>query len=471
MAKGTEMSKKKSIIKSLLDTDLYKLSMAFAVWMLFPDVRVKYKFKCRNKGIDFSPFLGRINNAIDALCKLQFKPKELDYLLDIESSNGVQIFSQRFIDYLRHFKLNRKNIKVHLDKMGELQIEIEGSWLNTILFETPVLAIVNEIYFSQYGEMSELECQRKVGDHYEDIWDAGIEGNKRLEEKMELLETVPDFYFSDFGTRRRYSFDWQEYVLKRLFKTGCLNGTSNVYFAMQMGIQPIGTMAHEWLQVGQALGPLRQSVTYMLVAWLKAHGGNLAIALTDVISSRTFFDDLSLVHTKVFDGVRHDSGDPVDYGYMAIDHYKKFNIDPMSKAVVFSDGLTIASAIGLHKEFLGKIKTGFGIGTSITNDVGHPALNIVLKVIEVNGQPVAKISDSPGKGMCEDPEYVRTLKRIYGLPVVLSVKETAILLGSEPPVECSLVEATERFRRRHDKKEEELIDGHKSPRTGRSFIS
>lgn len=411
--------KTKQIIKSLLDTDFYKLSMLFAVWMLFPTVWVKYKFKCRNRGIDFTPFIDRINKAIDDLCNLRFQSNELEYLLTITSSNGMKIFNQRFIDFLRHYKLDRKNIKAYIDRNGDLQIEIEGLWLDTILFETPVLAIVNEIYFSQYGEISLLEKNRRMAtNRYEDIWEAGIEGNKRLEEKIDLLETAPDdFMFSDFGTRRRFSFKWQEYVLKRFFRTGCLAGTSNVYFAMQMGIQPIGTIAHEMFQVGQALAPIRQSVTFMLDAWLKAHGGNLAIALTDVISSRIFFDDLSLIHTKVFDGFRHDSGPAVGYGYMVIEHCKKFNIDPITKTVVFSDGLTIASAIDLHKEFAGKIKTGFGIGTSIMNDVGHPALNIVLKVVEANHQPVAKISDSPGKGMCEDEEYVRTLKRIYGLEI------------------------------------------------------
>ena len=365
---------------------------------------------------------------------MSFQPDELAYLNSIKSPNGVNIFSPVFIQFLHHFQLSRNDIKAYIDKNGEFQIEIEGLWLNTILFETPVLAIVNEIYFSQFEN---------------------LDGKKNKMDNICTLATESKFKFSEFGTRRRFSFDWQEECLKTYKTVNALAGTSNVYFAMKMGLTPIGTMAHEWLQAGQALGPIRQSVNFMLNAWIKAHGGNLAIALTDVISSKIFFEDLSLVNTKILDGYRHDSGSPVDYGYMVIDHLKKFNIDPMTKGIVFSDGLTIKSAIGLFREFNGKIKVlPPGIGTSITNDVGHTALNIVLKMTECNGQPVAKISDSPGKGMCEDPEYVQTLKKIFGIfKKPLSVEKSAKLLGSEPPVKCNLVEAVDMFKRRHEKEE------------------
>lgn len=398
------MSKTKQtppVIESLLDTDLYKFFMMQAVWKKFPDTHVKFKFKCRNKGIDFREFYSRINKEIDHLCTLKFQPDEMEYLLNLKSVHGTNLFGRGFVEFLSLFKMNRGHIRTSIDEDGELNIEIEGPWLMTILFEVPVLAIVNEVYFSQYGTVGE-------------------KGHENLEEMIALLLSEPLFSFSEFGTRRRYSRVWQEWVLRRIMDKapGSLVGTSNVYFAWNLGLTPIGTMAHEWLQAGQALARLRDSVTYMLDAWMDVYRGDLGIALTDVISSKVFFEDFDLLYSKLFDGVRHDSGDPVDYGYMAIEHYEGLSIDPRSKTVVFSDGLTIASAIDLFREFLGKIKTGYGIGTSVTNNVGVDALNIVIKMTFCNGQPVAKISDSPGKGMCEDDIYVNTLRRTYGLPPI-----------------------------------------------------
>jgi len=400
------------IIESLLDTDTYKFFMMKVVWKKFPTAHVKFKFKCRNDGIDFRPFIDRINEEIDNLCKLRFKKDELDYLKSMKSRYGTYLFNDGFIDFLRTFNLERKHINVSVDETGEMHIYIEGPWLQAILFEVPVLAIVNEVYFSQHGEVEEIF---RPGSSLKTV---GPKGHYYVEEMICQLESEPDFMFSEFGTRRRYSREWQEYVLRRINEIvpGSLAGTSNVYFAWKLGLTPIGTMAHEFLQAGQALAPsLRESVTYMLDAWLDVYRGDLGIALTDVISSKVFFDDFDLLYSKVFDGVRHDSGDPINYGYMAINHYKKFGIDPRTKTVVFSDGLTIRSAIDLFHKFRNEIGVGFGIGTSITNNVGIDALQIVIKMVECNYFPVAKISDTPSKGMCEDPQFVKKLKHVYGL--------------------------------------------------------
>lgn len=390
------------IIKSLLDTDLYKITMMQAVYDLFPNVKVRYKFKCRNEGIDFKPFIDKINSEIDYLCSLSFTTDELNYLAKMESRHGTRIFKPMFLNFLKDFNLPRNSIIASIDEDGELSIKTKGTWLSTILFEVPVLAIVNECYFSQFKKE-----------------DAFIEGRKRVDEKVKFLKLNPGFSFAEFGTRRRFSSEWHSEALELFVaKAGeSLAGTSNVLMAKEFGLTPIGTMAHEWLQAGQGLTNLRDSVMYMIEAWTKVYRGDLGIALTDVISSRIFFEDFDLMHSKLFDGVRHDSGDPYKYGRMVIDHYRKFSIDAWTKTIVFSDGLDIRKGIDLWRTFTMPkiIKSSYGIGTNITNDLGIPALNIVMKMVECNGQPVAKISDTPGKGMCEDDHYIEYLKVVFGI--------------------------------------------------------
>ncbi len=376
------------IITSLLDTDLYKLTMMQAVYHQFPGAVVEYEFKLRNKGIKLTDHTGltlKIDQQIKELCKLRFTDSEIKFL------DSLDLFSEDFLDFLRIMELNYNHIVVRKDG----SIHIKGSWLLTILFEVPVLAIVNECYFRR--EKPDLE-----------------EGYTQL--KTNIFEinsfSIP---FADFGTRRRLSHNWQDHVISEL-KKKCVTfvGTSNVYFAMKYYIKPIGTMAHEWLQAGQAFTKLRDSQRFMLDKWVEEYQGNLGIALSDVIGFGAFLKDFNLRLCKLYDGVRQDSGDPYKIGEGLIKHYIDMGIDPTTKTIVFSDGLTFNKAADLYIRFKGRIKVSFGIGTNVTNNFPNSeALQIVLKMTKCNGQDVAKISDSSGKNMCNNPEYIANLKKIF----------------------------------------------------------
>ena len=385
------------IIYSALDTDLYKFTMQQAIYHQFPSVNVEYRFKCRNKADWTDEHINEINRRIDRLCAtVRFDAHTINYL------KSIRFFKQDYLDFLSIFQLNRDHIKVYLDDNRELQIEIAGSWLFTILFEVPILAIVNEVYFDQ------LEIEKY-----------SVEGKKRLEQKIEMVRQFrdknPGFVFADFGTRRRFCFDWQQYVVRTLKEADIgMIGTSNVLFAYKYDIKPIGTMAHEWLQAGQALDVrLVDSQKRMLQAWVDEYRGDLGIALTDVVGIDAFLRDFDLYFAKLYDGVRHDSGDPVVFAEKIINHYKNLRIDPKTKTIVFSDGLDFEKAFMLYEKFHDQIGVSFGIGTNLTNDVGVTPLQIVLKMTECNGQPVAKISDSKGKGMCRDEGYLTYLKSVF----------------------------------------------------------
>ncbi len=389
------------IIESLLDTDLYKFTMMQSVLHQFPGAKVTYKFKCRTPGVDLSPLAGQIRSEIEHLCSLRCSDEDLAYL------STLRFMKSDFIDFLSVFHLKTKHVKVEKTDKSDcgLAITVAGPWLHTILFEIPILAIVSELYFRRLG----IEVPRE-------------EGLRRLDEKVAMILAEPDhegFRLSDFGTRRRFSRDWQSVVLNRLVQTlprKLFSGTSNVLFAKELNLIPMGTMAHEYLQAAQALGPrLRDSQKFAFESWAKEYRGDLGIALSDVYGLKPFLKDFDMYFCKLFDGVRHDSGDPFVWGESIIEHYKKNKCDPASKTLIFSDALTIPLALELYRRFHKRIKLGFGIGTNLTNDVGVEPLNIVMKMVSANGCPVAKISDSPGKGMCEDPTYLAYLRQVFGI--------------------------------------------------------
>jgi len=371
--------------------------MMQAVLHHFPGVNARFKFKCRNEGVKFTKDqVAEINRQIIYLCSLTFDEKELDYL------STIYFLKPDYIDFLRMFSLNKEHIKVAWME-GELLITIEGPWVETILFETPVLAIVNEVYFTSKVDEKILVEEREKGSWK--LWD-----------KIKLIQDLndPNFKFSEFGARRRYSRDWQDGVVQRMAEKLPENfvGTSDVYFAYKHNIKPIGTMAHEWIQAGQALTNIRNSQKFMLQKWADEYRGELGIALSDTLGLDVFLRDFDSYFAKLFDGVRHDSGDPITMGEKVITHYEKLKIDPKTKTIVFSDSLTIPRAIEIYKHFKGRIKVSFGIGTNLTNDLVREPLNIVIKMTHCNNQPVAKISDNPGKGMCEDENYLKMLKEI-----------------------------------------------------------
>ena len=386
-------------VNSLLDQDLYKLTMMQAVLHQFPSAMVKYEFRCRNieqLGKVVTPDM--VWREIEHLCGMGFLSGELNYL------KGIRFFKPDFIEFLRMFRLDKKFVQIGTDRKHNLRIDIAGPWLHTILFEVFVLSIVNELYGKDMNALGGKALPFKG------------EGVLRKRKKIKFLKnTPPDFKVIEFGTRRRHSGEWQACVYEDLLKTGRMAGTSNVLLADITRTTPCGTMAHEWLQAGQALGPrLRDSQTFMLDAWVKEYRGDLGIALTDVIGIDAFLEDFDLYFAKLYDGVRHDSGCPFEFGEKIIKKYESLKLDPRTKTAVFSDSLDLKTAMRIYRRFKGRIKTVFGIGTFLTNDVGYRVPNIVIKMTECNGQPVAKISDSPGKSMCRDAQYVRYLAKVFG---------------------------------------------------------
>ncbi|CAN1488893.1 PncB Nicotinic acid phosphoribosyltransferase [Burkholderiaceae bacterium] len=388
------------VIKSLLDTDLYKFTMMQVVLHHFPAAQVEYRYKCRTQGVNLRPYLDEIRQEIRALCQLRFEPAELDYL------KSLRFIKSDFIDFLGLFHLPEKCIEVSEGELpGEIAISVKGSWLHTILFEIPVLAIVNEVYFRNV-------CK-------DPDW---AEGRKRLQTKMKLVLDATDlaeFRVAEYGTRRRFSHVWHEEVVTTMkAQMGeHFAGTSNVWFAMKHGVLPLGTMAHEYLQACQALGPrLRDSQVFALETWAKEYRGDLGIALSDVYGLEAFLRDFDMYFCKLFDGARHDSGDPFDWGERMIAHYAANRVDARTKTLVFSDALTFPRAIELTRRFAGRCRTAFGIGTNLTNDLGHEPLQIVMKMIRCNGQPVAKVSDAPEKTMCDDKAYLAYLRQVFELP-------------------------------------------------------
>ncbi|MDB5932341.1 MAG: pncB, partial [Polaromonas sp.] len=236
------------------------------------------------------------------------------------------------------------------------------------------------------------------------------------------------FEMFDFGVRRRFSREWQHDVLATLKHEvpQYFKGTSNVAMAKSLGLVPIGTMAHEYLQTYQALGVrLRDFQRAALEDWVQEYRGDLGVALTDVVGMDAFLADFDLYFAKLFDGLRHDSGDPFVWGEKALAHYAKLRVDPQNKRLVFSDGLDIDKALALYRAFAGCTQTGFGIGTNLTNDVGLIPLNIVMKLTRCNGRPVAKLADSPGKTLCRDETFLAYLRQVFNFPMSAGMASAA----------------------------------------------
>ena len=386
------------IITSLLDTDLYKFTMMQVVLHQFPGAEVEYRFKCRNKGV-LAPYVNEIREEIRALCSLRFQGAELAYL------KAMRFIKADFIDFLGIFKLNEKYVSVTALTSGEIEVSIKGPWLHTILFEIPVLAIINEVYFRNTQKQPNV-----------------AEGRQRLNTKVGQLQAdgLSALKIADYGTRRRFGKAWHEEVLRTLSTrlgmgpTGQFAGTSNVLFAMKLGLTPLGTMAHEYLQACQALGPrLRDSQVFAFESWAKEYRGDLGIALSDVYGMSAFLRDFDMFFCKLFDGARHDSGDPFQWGERMIAHYHHNRVDPKTKTLIFSDGLTVPRTIELYRQFQGRCQLAFGIGTNLTNDLGYEPLQIVIKMVRCNGQPVAKLSDTPSKNMCDDEKYLAYLRQVF----------------------------------------------------------
>ena len=388
------------IINSLLETDMYKFSMGQTIFHQFTSYKTTWTFKCRNKDVHFTDeMVEEIKEQVQAFCQLRFTEEELEYLDNITWIKGT------YVDFLRLWQPRYEEFTITTDAPCGLAIDAAGTWLNTSMYEIPVLAIVNEVYFRMAYDYDVLLKQFK----------------RRLDEKVRLLEE--DTYrlsdFSEFGLRRRLSAEAQEMAVKAIAEVELPEdshfiGTSNVYLAKKFNLKPVGTMAHEWIMCtgqGNHKHNTAYSNWYELDAWVKEYGILNGIALTDTITTDCFLRDFQLTYATLFSGVRHDSGDPYEWGDKMIAHYNSLGINPRTKTLLFSDSLDFERATALYDYFKDKAKVAFGIGTFISNDTDEEALNIVMKTTKCNGMDVAKISDVAGKGMCKNPDYVDYLNR------------------------------------------------------------
>jgi nicotinate phosphoribosyltransferase len=387
-------------VQSLLDTDLYKFTMWQPMLHRHPQTQAVYRFVCRNRpAYPLAELADEMNAQLDHLCALRFKPDELAFL------GGLRFIKSDFIDFLRLFHFQRDFIRAWAEG-DQLHVEARGPQVHVMGFEIFVLATVHELYSRRFDREA-----------------AQAEGHRRLDAKIRLLKDFAQeppranpFQFFDFGLRRRYSGAWQREVLATVARElpQFFRGTSNVLLARDLGLVPMGTMGHEYLQTFQATGVrLRDFQRAALEEWVQEYRGDLGVALTDTVGMDAFLRDFDLYFAKLFDGLRHDSGDPVAWGEKALAHYAALRIDASTKRFVFSDALDVPKALALYRHFGDRVQMGFGIGTNLTNDVGQEPLNIVMKLTEVNGQPVAKLSDSPGKTLATDETFLAYLRQVF----------------------------------------------------------
>ena len=382
------------IVVSLLDTDLYKFNMDQVIFHIHTDLTGEYYFRCRDEGVVFTrEMFDEINAQIDHLCTLHFNRDELNYL------RSIRFIKDDYVEFLRLWRPLRDYVETSLSDDGTLHVVIRGPLFSAMQFEIYLLEIINEVYFRmQY-----------------DYWTLRESARERLDQKIADFQSGKyTFSFAEFGCRRRLSREWEDEVVRRFSREtqNCI-GTSNVYLAKKYGLKPIGTYAHEFVQMYQGIDsiPLAYTNHYALEDWYDEYRGDNGPALTDTITTDLFLLDFNRAMVNNFNGVRHDSGDPYAWGEKMIAHYERYGVDPRTKMLLFSDSLDFDRAQALHDYFHSRVKVTFGIGTFCANDTGVTPLNIVIKLQTVNGHAVAKLSDAPGKAMCRDAAYLEYLKR------------------------------------------------------------
>lgn len=374
--------------------DYYKVTMGNVILEKHPDAEVTFTFKNRNSKQPLSEYVApdALQSRLDVIRQQGFTPEEVAYYAALKAQNGDARFTEEYLNHLAGMKL--PEVRIATDPItGDLAIDSIGPWVDVSLWETVIMSEVNEEYYSQ--------LLRSRGLSIEDLYN---EGENRLTMKIQKLKQRPDVKFADFGTRRRFSIEWHEHVIRRLANELPDNfvGTSNPWFAYRYNLAPIGTFAHEMPMVyagiadSQGEDPLIGHKR-MLQDWQESYRGDLSIALTDTFGSEFFFNDFTAEQARRWNGLRHDSGDPIEFGEHAIAFYEKHGVDPTTKTIVFSDGLDIDTIITLADHFKGKVNVLFGWGTSLMNDMGLPANNIVMKATHVGMTDTVKLSDNPGK--------------------------------------------------------------------------
>ncbi len=374
--------------------DYYKLTMGDMAYEKHPDAEVTFTLKNRNIDQPLSQYVApeALQHRLDAIRERGFTPEEIAYYAGLQAQDGDARFTPEYLDHLADMELPRVSIDID-PQTNDLAVQTIGPWTDVSLWETVVMSEVNEEYYARLMEDRSLSI--------DDLYD---EGDRRLDEKIAKLQQRPDIKFADFGTRRRFSADWHEYVIERLVTElpETFIGTSNPWFAYKHDLAPIGTFAHEMPMVYAGLSdeagnnPL-DGHTQMLADWQEHHRGDLSVALTDTFGSEFFLDDFTPEQAEAWKGLRHDSGDPIEFGERVIAFYKQHNIDPTTKTIVFSDGLNVDKIIELADYFKGRINLLYGWGTSLMNDLGLPANNFVMKATNVNGVDTVKLSDDEGK--------------------------------------------------------------------------
>lgn len=389
------------VLHTLLDTDAYKLHMQQAVFHRYHDVQVAAEFRCRGDDL-LGIYADAIREQVDAMQHLRLRDEEFQWL------SGLPFFKEDYLQWLQNFRYDPSQVQISNDN-GKLHIRLEGPWREVIMWEVPLLAVISELvhrYRSPEAgvEQALAELEHKLVDF------------AQLTDSLDMSR----FRLMDFGTRRRFSREVQQAIVERLQQEPWFVGTSNYDLARRLNLTPMGTQAHEWFQAHQQISPeLATSQRAALAAWLDEYPNQLGIALTDCITMDAFLRDFGPEFATAYQGLRHDSGDPQEWGEKAIAHYQKLGIDPMSKVLVFSDNLDLPKAVALYRHFSSRINLGFGIGTRLTCDIPQvKPLNIVIKLVECNGKPVAKLSDSPGKTICHDKAFVRALRKAFDLPQV-----------------------------------------------------
>ena len=389
------------VLHTLLDTDAYKLHMQQAVFHHYYDVHVAAEFRCRGDDL-LGIYADSIREQVDAMQHLTLQDDEYQWL------SGLPFFKTDYLNWLRDFRYKPEQVTV-TNENGKLDIRLEGPWREVIMWEVPLLAVISEL--AHRYRSPEMGVAQAVAS---------------LENKLAAFTTLTEgldmsrFRLMDFGTRRRFSREVQQAIVKRLQQEPWFVGTSNYDLARRLNLTPMGTQAHEWFQAHQQISPdLANSQRAALAAWLEEYPNQLGIALTDCITMDAFLRDFGPEFAERYQGLRHDSGDPVEWGEKAIAHYQKLGIDPMSKVLVFSDNLDLAKAVELYRHFNTRVNLSFGIGTRLTCDIPQvKPLNIVINLVECNGKPVAKLSDSPGKTICHDKAFVRALRKAFDLPQI-----------------------------------------------------
>lgn len=389
------------VLHTLLDTDAYKLHMQQAVFHHYHDVQVAAEFRCRGDDL-LGIYADAIREQVDAMQHLHLQDDEFQWL------SGLPFFKEDYLQWLRNFRYDPTQVQISNDN-GKLHIRLEGPWREVIMWEVPLLAVISElVHRFRSPEASVEQALATLENKLVDF--------AQLTESLDMSR----FRLMDFGTRRRFSREVQQAIVERLQQEPWFVGTSNYDLARRLNLTPMGTQAHEWFQAHQQISPeLATSQRAALAAWLDEYPDQLGIALTDCITMDAFLRDFGPEFATAYQGLRHDSGDPLEWGEKAIAHYQKLGIDPMSKVLVFSDNLDLPKAVGLYRHFSSRINLGFGIGTRLTCDIPQvKPLNIVIKLVECNGKPVAKLSDSPGKTICHDKAFVRALRKAFDLPHV-----------------------------------------------------